>query len=140
MTEMTSWEFVERELELTRQMFLRQHVIQPMVMFIFIELNQRMAVVAEFHSQPHKEIISQGIKDLVKRVDPDIVVYSAEGQIDEVDVVVVRAEFKTGEKYECTAKVLRRGRLRLDEFEVKSGGVSMGSFADFYPITKDKLS
>jgi hypothetical protein len=122
-------------------------------MIVLIKNDQRTAIPVEFHGDAHKDMMSQGIKDLVKRSEPDIVIYSAEAWAltvkeyeegvtprptnhpDRIEVVIARIEFKTGEKYDCQAKILReKGEARLNKFEVLPGGMSMGRFVDFFPI------
>jgi hypothetical protein len=153
MAEITPREFVDRELMLMEHVFNEQNVVHPMV--VFVKNNQRSGIMVEFRNDLHKEILSESIKELVKRSDPDIVIYAAEAWTvtvpiseytertrafnnpNRIEVVVVRIEFKTGEKYDCEAKIIReRGKPRLSKFEVLPGGMSMGRFVDFYPVTR----
>lgn len=148
---MTPKEFVDFELRIVENVFNKAQVLHPMV--VFVKDNLRSIITAEFRNDAHKDVLSQGIKELVKKADPDIVIYSCEAWAVNVkdpnedtqpayhpnrsEVAVVRIEFKTGEKYDCQAKILRqKGQARLDKFEVLPGGLSMGRFVDFFPITK----
>jgi hypothetical protein len=149
----TPREFVDQELMLMGHVFNEQNVIHPMV--VFVKNGQRSAVMAEFRNDLHKEILSESIKELVKRSEPDVVIYAAEAWTvnvpkytegvtprpmyhpDRVEVIIVRIEFKTGEKYDCQASIIReRGKPRLSKFEVLPGGMTMGRFVDFYPVTR----
>jgi hypothetical protein len=150
---MTPRELVDQELILIEKTFNMQKVLNPMV--VFIKDNHRSIIMAEFHNDAHKDMVSQGIKDLVKINGPDIVIYSAEAwstvvkeykegvtprpayHPDRIEIVVAQIEFKTGEKYSCQAKILReKGKAWLDKFDVMQGGMSMGRFVDFFPITR----
>jgi hypothetical protein len=151
---MTPSEFVNQELGLIRQTFDQLQVLNPMV--VFVKDDRRVIIAAEFHNDAHKDMVSEGIKELVKRSEPDIVVYSAEAWAatvknykegvtirpsyhpDRIEIVVVQIEFKTGEKYDCSAKILReKGKARLDKFDINpDGGMSMGRFVDFFPVTR----
>jgi hypothetical protein len=153
MAELTPREFVDQELMLMEHVFNQQNVVHPMI--VFVKDNRRSAFIAEFRNDLHKEMLSEGIKELVKRSEPDMVIYSAEAWVtylpeyiegvttrpmhhpDRIEMVVVHIEFKTGEKYDCQAKIIReKGVAHLDKFEVLPGGLSMGRFVDFYPVTR----
>lgn len=151
MAEVDTLGFVNTELKLIEFVFNKAHVLKPMV--ILIKDEKRTGLIAEFHSEIHKEMMSQGIKDLVKVLEPDVVIYFAEAWTyrakslkdyvpasqhpNRIEIVSVRIEFKTGEKYDCEAKILRQdGQVHLDKFEILPGGMSMGRFVDFYPITR----
>jgi hypothetical protein len=145
-------EFVDQELSLVAAMFAVQKAIDPMA--VLIKDDQRYPVNAHYESDAHKAIVSQGIKDLVKRSDPDVVVYMAEAYIkvikgkrgviparispsdlDALEIVVVQIEFRTGEKFSCDAKISRdRGLVRLEKFEIHDAVASFGRFMDFFPI------
>lgn len=150
---MTPREQVDLELQIIANVFNVRKVVDPMV--IFIKDDKRSMVLAEFRNDIHKDILSQGIKELVAKSMPDIVVYTAEAWMtfeknykpgetirpayhpNRVEIIVARIEFKTGEKFDCHAKILRsKGEATLDKFEVMPGGMSMGRFVDFYPISK----
>jgi hypothetical protein len=153
MVEIIPREFVDQELMLIEHVFNQQNVVHPMV--VFVKDDMRSAVMAEFRNDLHKEILSQSIKELVKRSEPDIVIYAAEAWAvnvpeyiegvtprptvhpDRIEVIIVRIEFKTGEKYDCQANIIReKGNPHLSKFEVLPGGMSMGKFVDFYPVTR----
>jgi hypothetical protein len=154
MAEIIPREFVDIELKLIEKVFDQTHVLRPMI--VIIKGNDRYVIPAEFHNDLQKDIVSQGIKDLVKKAEPDIVIYSCEAwsanvaeyeegvtppasqQPNRVEVIAAQIEFKTGEKYSCQARILRHGDQppRLDKFEVSTGGMSMGRFVDFFPIGK----
>jgi hypothetical protein len=144
-------EAVDLELNLITQVFDKQKVVHPMV--VFIKDDRRTIAMVEFHSDAHKDMMSEGIKQLVRESMPDLVIYTAEAwrafvpeyiegvtprpalHPDRVEVIIARIEFKTGEKYDCEAKILReKGQARLDKFEIMPGGMSMGRFVDFFPI------
>jgi hypothetical protein len=154
MAEIVPREFVNIELKLIEKVFDQTHVLRPMV--VLIKNNERYVIPAAFSNDLQKDIVSQGIKDLVKNAEPDIVIYSCEAwsatldeyidgvtppasqQPNRVEIIAAQIEFKTGEKYSCQARILRHGDQppRLDKFEVSTGGMSMGRFVDFFPITR----
>src|SRR6516225_4205769 len=72
-------EFVEQELALIRQVFEMQKEIYPMV--ILVKDDRRFQMPVYFHSSAQKDIVAQGIKDLVKKSEPDVVVYMAEAWV-----------------------------------------------------------
>jgi len=148
---MTPREFVEIELKLVETMFDRQKEIYPM--FVIIKDKKRALVPVQITNNVQKEIVAQSIKDLVKRSEPDVVVFIAEawiaiitGKLDRIplphesasrfEVVAVHIEFKTGEKYGCEARITRNpGELpRLGPWDINDAGHSMGRFCDFFPI------
>src|SRR6516225_3586686 len=69
-------EVVDQELSIISATFAVQKAIEPMA--VLIKDDRRFGVNAYYENDAHKEIVSQGIKDLVKRFDPDIVIYMAE--------------------------------------------------------------
>jgi hypothetical protein len=145
-------EFVEMELKVLHELFDAQKEIYPMV--VIIKGDNRYQVPVHYENAAHKDIVAQGIKDLVKRSEPDIVIYVAEawtkvirnkfdrigGGIyahdpDKYEIVVVQIEFKTGEKFECEAKILKYNKKRLlDKWEIDDSGWGMGRFVDFFPV------
>jgi hypothetical protein len=145
-------EFVDQELNLISATFAVQKGLNPMV--VLIKDDQRYAIPVQYQNAAHKDIVSQGIKDLVKTSQPDIVVYMAEawikiikGRLDRLpesihpedfhkeEIVAVQIEFKSGEKFGCEAKILRdKGIPRLDKFEIRSSDYTLGRFVDFFPI------
>jgi len=149
---MTPKEFVDQELSLISAMFAVQRVIEPMA--VLIKDDQRFGVNAYYENDAHKEIVSQGIKDLVKRSDPDVVVYMAEAytkvikgkpgkipsrilpsDLEAIEIVTVQIEFRTGEKYGCDAKIYRDQNIpRLGIFEIHQTDMTFGRFMDFFPI------
>jgi len=149
---MTPREFVDQELSLVAATFAIAKVIRPMV--VLVKDGERYAVPAMFQNAAHKEIVAQGIKDLVRTSRPDVVVYMAEArmkvvqsliselptsisQYDDaaIEVVSVVIEFKTGEKFDCDAKITRTlGIPRLEKFKVSDGKFTAGRFADFFPV------
>lgn len=148
---MTPRELVEMELQIINLMFEERQEIYPLV--IFIKDDQRFGIPAAAENNVHKDIIEQGIKDLVKKSQPDIVIYMAEAWVvivknkadrlpilpprenpDRLEIVLVQIEFKTGEKFSCDAEILRNGDIaKLNKFNIQDGGVSMGRFMDFFP-------
>ena len=148
---MTPRRLVELELKLANMMFDQLKVIHPMV--VFVKGEQRAMMPAEFHSELDKDQLAQTVRELVKRSEPDCVVYIAEAWAvistkEEVEkglrpmhhpnreeIVFLQIEFKTGEKYSCEARIVReKGEARLDKWNVKSDAFSVGRFVDFYPI------
>jgi hypothetical protein len=147
-------EFVDQELSLISAMFAIQKVVKPMV--VLIKDDKRFAVPVYYQNIAHKEIVAQGIKDLVKNSEPDVVIYMAEARTKIIqgitselpssisphdpqawEIVNVQIEFRTGEKFGCDAKINRdQGITRLEKFEVHDATRSIGRFADFFPITK----
>lgn len=153
---MTPREAVNLELKLIERIFNERKVVHPMV--VIIKGNKRTIIQpVEFHNDIHKDNLSQGVKDLVKKSNPDMVVYMAEAWAvfmppeeynpkttprpsehpDRAEIVVARIEFKTGEKYQCDARIIREhGKARLGRFKVLPGGNDMGRFVDFFPVTR----
>jgi hypothetical protein len=151
---MTPQEFVDTELKLVKQMFDTQKSIVPMV--VMVKDDHRAMMQAEFHSDAQKDSVSQGIKDLVKRSEPDVVVYMAEAWMikmnelppeiprlplprpsshpNRTEIIIVQIEFKTGEKFGCIADILRNGSdAQLGKFEITGTDMSSGRFVDFFP-------
>jgi hypothetical protein len=111
-----------------------------------------------FSNDFQKDVMSAGIKELVKRFDPDTVAYASEAwgitsskredienvipsqHKDRVEMVIIQIEFRTGEKFGCSAKIIRTEQgVKLGEFDISDSKFSMGRFVDFYPIAeKDK--
>jgi hypothetical protein len=147
-------EFVDYELSLIAATFAIQKAIEPIA--VLIKDDQRYAVNAYCENEAHKEIVSQGIKDLVKRSEPDVVVFMAEAytkiikgrrgviparispsDLEALEIVSVQIEFKTGEKFGCEAKINRdRGIVRLEKFEIHDASTDFGRFTDFFPIKR----
>jgi hypothetical protein len=147
-------EFVELELKLILRMFNIQKEIYPMV--ILVKDDNRYQVPVYYQNSAHKDIISQGIKDLVKKSEPDVVIYIAEAWTkiitskfdrmpttvshddpDKTEVVIVQIEFKTGERFGCEAKIFSQNDIRqIGEFKVMDSDLSMGRFIDFFPIKR----
>ena len=145
-------EFVDQELSLIAATFAIQKVIEPMV--VLVKDDKRYAVPVHYQNSAHKDIVSQGIKDLVKNSDPDVVVYMAEAytkvikgkpgviparilpsDLEAIEIVTVQIEFRTGEKYGCDAQIKRdKGITRLEKFEINNTDKSFGRFMDFFPI------
>jgi hypothetical protein len=146
-------QFVEQQLQVIRLLFEEQKELYPTV--ILIKDNTPYQVNAHYNNEAHKDIVSQGIKDLVKGTQPDAVIFFAEAWMktiksredrikarlsldpDRIEIVTVQIEFKTGEKFGCTAKILRDEKnISLDKFEITGNDFSMGRFVDFFPITR----
>ena len=126
-------------------------------MVTLIEGDRRFPIPLHYRDDEQKEIVSIGIKNLVKERKPDVVIYIAEAwaviikdKIDRLDFiprptyhpgrveqVIAQIEFKTGEKFGCYANIIRDGpNPRLEKFITndQSRNMSMGRFCDFYPI------
>jgi hypothetical protein len=147
-------EFVEQELKLIHQVFDIQKEIYPMV--ILIKDDKRYQVPISYTSAAHKDIVSQGIKDLVKRSDPDVVIFAAEAWTkiirdkndripiavspsdpDKIEILVVQIEFRSGEKFGCEARIIQHQDTRLlDKWKIMDCDRSMGRFVDFFPIKR----
>jgi hypothetical protein len=147
-------EFVDQELSLITATFAVRKVIDPMA--VIIKDDERYMVNAYSENDAHKEIVSQGIKDLVKRSNPDVVVFMAEAytkvikgrkgiiparisprDLEALEIVTVQIEFRTGEKFGCEAKINRdRGVVRLEKFEIHDASTDFGRFTDFFPIKR----
>jgi hypothetical protein len=144
-------EFVQQELRNINNLFSKQKEIYPMV--VLIKEGRRHLIPVYYENDAHKDIVSQGIKDLVKRAEPDIVIYMSEAWMitvkdkferlhiprpkdhpDKVEILVVHIEFKTGEKFGCQANILRNTNPPcLSKFEIFNADLSAGRFIDFYP-------
>lgn len=147
-------ELVDQELVLIHALFAAQHEIYPMV--ILVKEDKRYQVPVAYHNSARKDIVAQGIKDLVKTAEPDVVIYIAEAWTkiirdkndrlplaisindpDKTEVVVAQIEFRTGEKFGCEAKIFVKDNIRqLSMFEVTDSGRDMGRFVDFFPIRR----
>jgi hypothetical protein len=145
-------EFVNTELKLIEHMFNIQKEIYPTV--VLIKDNEHHPMPVSYRNAVHKDIVSQGIKDLVKKFEPDVVVYMAEAWTkiirdksdripiaiaaddpDKYEILCVQIEFKTGEKFGAEAKIIRKeDRVLLEPFTVKESDWTMGRFVDFFPI------
>lgn len=145
-------EFVERELMIIGAMFNIQKELYPQV--VLIKDDKRFPMPVNFPNSARKDIISQGIKDLVRTSEPDIVVFMAEAWMkiittevvrkqinfeatdpDKIEIIAVQIEFKTGEKFGCEARIIRdEYGTRLGEFKITNSDISMGRFIDFFPI------
>jgi hypothetical protein len=147
-------EFVDLELKLLHQIFDIQQEIYPMA--ILVKDGKRFQVPVNYSNTAHKEIVAQGIKDLVKKSDPEIVIYVAEAWAkvirdkfdrlevgvsvhdpDKYEIVVVQIEFKTGEKFGAEARItMYEGKRLLKDWEVVDAYSSMGRFVDFFPTKR----
>jgi hypothetical protein len=150
---MTPLEIVEQELRSIDNYFHQQEEVYPTI--ILLKDEQRFLLPVNFQSNVQKDIVSQGIKDLVKKSDPDVVIYFAEAWIapirmkqdrmtpiskanDRMEILLVQIEFKSGEKFSRLAHILRNGpHARLSKFEDLGTDLTSGRFMDFFPITKN---
>ena len=155
MAEIDPNKFVEQELAVIKYMFSQQKEIYPMV--TLIEGDKRFPIPLHYRDDEQKDIVSIGIKNLVKERKPDAVVYIAEAWAviikdktdrldfiprptyhpDRIEQVIAQIEFKTGEKFGCYANIIRDGPIpRLEKFVTNdySRNMSMGRFCDFFPI------
>jgi hypothetical protein len=141
--------FVDQELMLVNKIFNDLKEIRPMA--ILIKDNHRVCIPTHHANDAQKDIVSQGIKELVKRSEPDTVVFMNEGWMvqmkgqvdldikpslhaDRIEVVIVQIEFKTGEKFGCIADIIRDGKeAKLGKFDITHDQSSMGRFVDFFP-------
>lgn len=151
---MEAREFVDLELKIVERIFLERKELNPMV--VLIKNDERFGIPVHYENAAHKEIVSQGIKDLVKRFEPDVVVYMAEAwakfiknkfdriptsilpsDLEKYEIVCVQIEFKSGEKFGAEAMIIREGQgVRLGQFRVVDAMWSMGRFVDFFPVTR----
>ena len=145
-------EFVENELVVVNHMFNRHKQLYPAV--VLIKDDRRYLYPVPLSGNVQKDIVSQGIKDLVRTAKPDVVVYIAEAWMlvlksvtdrlttpseskDRIEIVVAQIEFKSGEKFGCQAKIIREpSKVYLDKFDIIEGDTSMGRFCDFFPIKR----
>jgi len=154
-------EFVDAELKAIHQKFDEKKEIYPTV--VIVKGNERFPIPVAYQNTAHRDIISQGIKDLVKKSDPDIVIYvaetwaklirtakdrfsSAHSDLDREEFLVVHIEFKSGEKYSCEARIatspvynkedlkIEHNKRSLAEFQFMDYDKTMGRFCDFFPI------
>jgi hypothetical protein len=113
-------------------------------------------VPVSYKNAAHKDIVSQGIKDLVKGSEPDIVIYMAEAWAkvivdksdripiaiapndpDKYEILVVQIEFRSGEKFGAEAKIIRKEQeVHLEPFRIMDADFSMGRFVDFFPVKR----
>ena len=154
MGDVTSRQFVDLELKLVRHIFNDQKCIEPMVVLVKGDTRTLTPVMFQNGDDDSKDIVSEGIKVLVRMFNPDAVVYMCEAwgvkstkyDLNEVrpsehpnriELLMVRIEFKTGEKYDCSANIIRKEKeVLLSDFEIIPGETTMGRFVDFYPIGK----
>jgi hypothetical protein len=146
-------EFVKQELKLVNFVFEQQKELYPMV--VLVKGDKRYQVPIQFQNAAHKDIVSQGIKDLVKKSEPDIVIYMAEAWAkvinskfdriptslstdpDKIEIVIVQIEFKSGEKFGAEARIIREGqKVYLEPFKLMNADFSMGRFVDFFPVKR----
>jgi hypothetical protein len=147
-------EFVDKELQIIGIMFKTQKEIYPMV--VLIKDNERFQIPFSYKNAAHKEIVSQGIKDLVKKSEPDVVVFMAEAwskiikdKLDRIplgispndpdkhEILIVQIEFQSGEKFSAEAQIIREGQeTHLAPFMYADSSMSMGGFMDFFPIKR----
>src|SRR5260370_3136367 len=72
-------QFVDQELKFITEIFNIQKEVYPMV--ILLKDDNRYQVPVNFANNARKDIISQGIKDLVKKSEPDVVIFVAEAWV-----------------------------------------------------------
>jgi hypothetical protein len=145
-------EVVDSELMRIRIMFENQKELYPSV--ILLKNERRFQIPAHTSNNANKDIVSQGIKDLVKKTEPEVVVYFAEAWMtvikdklqrlgidkstDHMEIVVAQIEFKSGEKFSRMAKIQRNGaQVKLDKFETLGEDLTRGRFMDFFPHTEN---
>jgi hypothetical protein len=152
---MTRKELVEQELKIVRMLFEKTKSLDPL--FILIHEDHRAVLPVGFANDDHKDILSTAIKELVKKTQPDAVIYMAEAWMikvsqeemskhelprpsirkDRIECINVQIEFKTGERFGCTANITRHGhQVELGEFNIADGLMMSGRFTDFYPPTR----
>jgi hypothetical protein len=134
--DMTPRDLVNNLLQYVTQEFYQHKGIQST--FIFIKNANQTEMPVQLGNEIHKNNMDITIKDLVRRSEPDAVVFISEGWTRELvnsptELVVVHIEFKTGEKFGCTAQITRADKLLLGQFEVHDAANDMGLFMDFYP-------
>ena len=147
-------EFVDQELKVIEEIFRVQKEIYPMV--VLVKDNDRYQIPISYQNTAHKDIVSQGIKDLVKKSEPDIVIYVAEAWAkilnskedriplagistdpNRYEIIIVQIEFKSGEKFGAEARIIREsGDVKLAPFRIMDTNHSMGRFVDFFPIKR----
>lgn len=119
---------------------------------IFLKGDERFVMPCHLGDADHREIVSRGIKDLVEKAQPDVVIFMAEAWIAKFDidlirqgrlvrdsrqrqeVVSVQIEFKTGEKFARCAEIKRiKNHVILGRFTNLGINETVGRFMDFYP-------
>lgn len=143
---------VEYELSLITQLFDHQKEIYPFV--VLVKEERRYQIPANTSNAANKDIVSQGIKDLIKKTQPDLVVYCAEAwmnvvtdkldrikkqfQTEHIEIVLVHIEYKTGEKFGRAARIKRNGQsARLAKFQPMGDDLTQGRFMDFFPVVRN---
>jgi hypothetical protein len=147
---MTPQEFVDQELRNINEIFESRQEIWPVV--VLVKDDQRFQIPVKWNNAAHKDVIAQGIKDLVKKSEPDVVVYMGEAWMTRTEsvadrmpipgrkperfgIVLVQIEFKSGEKFGNYAKIMRNGAdAHLNRFKSIKNDLSANRFMDFYPI------
>lgn len=149
---MTPREFVDSELKIIRQIWYDNHyAVTPTC--VLIKDEKHVFIPVPFQNDAQKHIYSMSLKELVRRTEPDIVVFWTEAwavhrtidqietraseQPDKIEILMVQVEFKTGEKFGGHADIIRTdGEPKLSEFTVEDARDAMGQFVDFYPIAR----
>ena len=143
---------VTDELYLIRELFNKQ--MRLLAYLVLIKEEQRFLVPVSFKDDEHKDVVGQGMRDLVREVMPDVVIFTSEVWISKLDMkaykegrmireandrqeaVQVLFEFKTGERFLKCAHIMRTGELaRLARFEDWDYKTLTGRFVDFFPPT-----
>jgi hypothetical protein len=151
---MTPREIVDVELNAVRFLFDTQKEIHPMA--VFVRDGEHNMLPLTFDNDYEKDLASNMIRRIVKKENPDAVIYMAEAwslilkekelpkdlprpseSKDRIEVVIVTIEFKTGEKFSCQARILReKDTVTLDKFDVSQDQMLMGRFVDFFKPEK----
>jgi len=140
--------FIDDELALVREVWTRQgNTLAAMAVFI-VEDKRIICELPAVHNDLTKNIVSIGLKDLVRNVMPDAVIMMTEAWIAPLDtselmpkshpkrreVIHVQIEFKTGEKYSGAAEITREGgKVNLGPWDIVISCELGGRFMDFYP-------
>ena len=108
-------DIIKRELDLIKLTFNQNKTLTPIIIFL---VGKNRYVVP--FNPANKEIVNIGIRDLVKQVTPDIVMFALETWITQLEidqvmtrqhVVQVQIECKTGEKLALSARIMKIGEL-----------------------------
>jgi hypothetical protein len=146
---MNKKELVEIELKIITSIFNEQKCIEAMAVFVKGDDHAMMPLSME--DDEEKDIMSTAIRAVTKHLEPDAVIFISEAWAttvreyniasnvrpsnypDRVETVMVLVEFKTGEKYSCSANIIRNGTPRLSKFTISQADQNMGRFSGFFP-------
>jgi hypothetical protein len=141
---------VKTELAIIKQVFDEEGKLDTT--FVVVQDGAHISIPLILMPSTDRDRVSKTLRDLTAQVMPDFVIYISEAWCaivsdnkcdlppskhpDRVEIVIVTIEFKTGERFLCTANIKRENNTaRLEEFEIKTD-LSLGTtgrFMNFYP-------